>query len=118
MSEQLIQASVEWGVLAKQLVLGLLLFAMGLLYVLGGMVVSKSSRYHGHQRRLWLSIALLMWSAATLSIEPLLQVLGVPDLPLFDWHVLLLVIGCIGILLALVGMVVEDTDLWNRKKGP
>ncbi len=108
---------IDFGVLTKQLVFGLIGLVIGSSYVVGGALWLKGwQQGAGHPRRYNLACALLLWMYATFSVEPLLQVFGVPDLPLFNWHVLLLVIPAIGIVVALVGIVVEND--WRPKGRP
>src|SRR5689334_1624340 len=111
MGSTLMQSGFDWGLLTKQFVFGAISAAMSLLVVSGFFNVGAAMTQHDARKvRLSIARAMLKFGVTVVMVEPLLAVLGVPDLPLLDWHVLMLIIGSVITAFGALGVIVLDDD--------
>lgn len=108
-----IDGGIAWGVFVKDLLLGLIALAIGVPLAIGFIAIRHAFATTGHDRRFRIAAGITMISVAGMSLEPFLEVLGVPELPILDRHVLLLLGSAIGIVVGLIGVIYERGDrLW------
>ncbi len=110
-------SAFDTAVLMKQVVFGLISLTIGLLLGIGLFVDLRRAIHigtSGRKRRLYLATALLKIGAVIVMVEPLLQILGLPDLPVIDWHVMLLIVGTVMASLGAIGILVETDEFSSR----
>lgn len=88
---------IETGVLLKELLFGLVAFALGVTFVQGTIDARNRSFYDAAAR---LGTVLVV-------METLLAIVGVPDLSWRDWHVWALGIGCVLVIVGRVGAMLH-----------